>query len=120
MGTGSRQLATRMALYCAAKDCRSAEVVPPTPPAEVTPGAPPADPPTLPGQDCPAACRAATRCAVPPRFAAGVCGTTTGFGTGFWATCSESTVRLRAAAAGSASEWVTTVTAASADTVSPT
>jgi len=43
-GTGGRQLATRMALTLSANDCRSADVVPATPRAEVRLGAPGVEP----------------------------------------------------------------------------
>lgn len=49
-GTGGKQLATRIALKRCAKSLRSALVVPPTPRAEVRPGAPGVDPPIGPGQ----------------------------------------------------------------------
>lgn len=48
-GTGGRQFATRIALNLSAKDCRSDEVVPPTPWADVRPGAPGVEPPIAAG-----------------------------------------------------------------------
>lgn len=49
-GTGGRQLATRMALNCTANDCRSPDVVPATPSADVRLGAPGVEPEIAAGQ----------------------------------------------------------------------
>lgn len=43
-GTGGKQFATRIALYCCANACRSADVVPATPNGDVRLGAPGVDP----------------------------------------------------------------------------
>jgi hypothetical protein len=49
-GIGCRQLATRIALYCAAKDAMSADEVPGIPLASDAPGAPAVEPPIADGQ----------------------------------------------------------------------
>ena len=49
-GTGVKQLATRIALYWAAKEAMSAEVVPGMPLASDAPGAPAVEPPMAAGQ----------------------------------------------------------------------
>src|SRR5690554_5494047 len=101
IGTGCRQFATLMALYWRANAFRSPEVVPVImpPPADL-PGAPPVEPPMAPGQENPAAAAAARRAAVPLALSAWLMtGFGLGFGTGFWARCSESVDRAALASA---------------------
>src|SRR5690554_4719979 len=99
MGTGCRQLATRIALYWLANEARSPEVVPVIiPPPADTPGAPAVEPPMPLGQLNPAASAAARRAAVPLALSAWLM-TGTGFGTGFCARCSESVLKAACASA---------------------